>query len=101
MFNFSVDSEQERTRYWLACIDHPVARPTYTFRITASKGTRTTTAQIIDLVIEYTILASGKEVSTAEVDAERKTSTWVLDRSCPSYAVCLAVGDFIFGTLTN
>jgi len=55
------DHETERARYWLACIDHPSSRPTISLKITAQK--------------DFTILASGSEISNT-INGDHRTSIW-------------------------
>jgi aminopeptidase N len=74
------DNESERARYWLACVDYPVVRPTVDFHITAAEG--------------MTIVANGKEMNKETKDG-KVTSHWHLPYPCPSYLTCFAVGDFI------
>ncbi|ORZ35026.1 hypothetical protein BCR44DRAFT_1434945 [Catenaria anguillulae PL171] len=75
------DHETERARYWLATIDEPTVRPKLTFHLTAPA--------------HMEALANGNLVSTtASADGARKTTVWHLDYPCPSYLLCLAVGEF-------
>ena len=76
----ATDNETERARHWLPCIDLPNVRPTVEFHLTADS--------------KYTILANGTLISD-EVAGDRHTAHWKLDRACPSYLTCVAVGDFI------
>jgi aminopeptidase N len=77
----ATDHETEKARYWLPCIDLPNVRTTLEFHLTAAK--------------ELTILANGalvKEVVNAD---GTKTAQWQLQQRCPSYLVCIAIGDFV------
>jgi aminopeptidase N len=75
------DHETERARYWLACLDHPSARPRIDWQIRAPRA--------------LTILAGGVLLSEEDHGDGEKTAHWRLDAPCPSYLVCFAVGDFI------
>ncbi len=75
------DHETERARYWLPCIDHPTVRTPVDFHLRAGE--------------EYTILANGLRVGEERHDDGTKTVHWRLKQACPSYLVCLAVGDFV------
>ncbi|KAI9218852.1 peptidase M1, membrane alanine aminopeptidase, partial [Blastocladiella britannica] len=75
------DHETERARYWLATVDYPTVRTTLTFHLTAPE--------------HMTAVANGIEVSAKPAAvAGRKTTSWHLDYPCPSYLLCVAVGDF-------
>ncbi len=76
----STDHETERARYWLPCIDLPTVRTTYQMRLTAPS--------------DLTILASGAEQETVNNGNGTQTSIWTLDYPCPSYLLCVAIGDF-------
>jgi aminopeptidase N len=76
----ATDNETERARYWLPCIDLPSVRTTFDLRITAPE--------------ELTILAAGTEQECVGHGDGRATAHWVLDYPCPSYLICIAVGDF-------
>ena len=75
------DHETERARHWLPCFDHPSVRTTLDLRIRAEAGA--------------TILANG--ALKEEIDHEDGTATarWVLDQPCPSYLLCIAVGELV------
>ena len=75
------DHETERARHWLPCIDLPNVRTTLTFRLRAEE--------------RFTILANGFLVEETVNDDGTKIASWRLDQRCPSYLVCIAIGDFI------
>ncbi|MCP4869028.1 MAG: hypothetical protein GY898_09965 [Proteobacteria bacterium] len=77
----ATDHETERARYWLPCIDHPTVRTPLDFHLRAGQ--------------EYTVLANGLRVGEEMHDDGTKTVHWKLKQPCPSYLVCLAVGDFV------
>uniref|UniRef100_A0A7S1TGN2 Aminopeptidase n=1 Tax=Compsopogon caeruleus TaxID=31354 RepID=A0A7S1TGN2_9RHOD len=78
----NTDHETERARYWLPCMDHPSVRTTLTVEIHARD----------DLVA----LSNGKLVlEKPSGETGKKVSKWKLDHPCPSYLLCIAVGDFI------
>lgn len=65
----AVDSESERARYWLPCLDHPSVRTTLSFSIEAPAS--------------FTTVANGKLVGEADAAGGRKVSKWALDFPCP------------------
>ncbi len=75
------DHETERARYWLPCVDHPSVRTPLDLHLRAGS--------------EYTILANGLETEREEHDDGTTTSHWHLEQPCPSYLVCLAIGEFV------
>ena len=76
----ATDNETERARYWLPCVDHPSVRTTLAIAITADARLQA--------------LANGAEQGRTEHDDGTATTRWTLERRCPSYLLCLAVGDF-------
>lgn len=76
----ATDHETERARYWLPCIDLPAVRTTFDLKITAASA--------------LTILASGTDGGTVNNGNGTQTATWKLDHPCPSYLLCIALGDF-------
>ncbi|KAI9140970.1 peptidase family M1-domain-containing protein [Paraphysoderma sedebokerense] len=75
------DHETERARYWLPCVDFPTVRPKLDFHLTAPK--------------HMIAVANGSWISESlDNDAGMKTTNWKLDYPCPSYLLCLAVGEF-------
>jgi aminopeptidase N len=80
-FYAATDHETERGRYWLACVDQPNVRTTLSWELTALE--------------RFHILANGAFVNEKKNGDGTKTVAWKLDRRCPSYLVCFAVGDFI------
>ncbi|KAA8494022.1 Aminopeptidase N [Porphyridium purpureum] len=77
------DHETERARYWLPCIDHPSVRTTLEFVITTQR--------------EWTVLCNGTEgpEQPDPTDPSLKVSHWRLDCLCPSYLICMGVGDLV------
>ncbi len=77
----ATDHETERARYWLPCIDHPTVRTPLDLHLRAGA--------------EYTILAAGLLVEEEEHDDGTKTAHWRLEETCPSYLVCIGIGEFL------
>ncbi|MDG1480605.1 MAG: M1 family aminopeptidase [Myxococcota bacterium] len=75
------DHETERARYWLPCIDHPSVRTTLDIAITAPTGME--------------ILATGALTATEDHSDGTTTVRWHSNDRCPSYLICLAVGEFV------
>ena len=75
------DHETERARYWLPCVDHPSARTTLDIAVRAPAGME--------------ILATGERAGTEDHDDGTTTARWHSDARCPSYLICLAVGEFV------
>ncbi|KAJ3191388.1 hypothetical protein HDU67_005867, partial [Dinochytrium kinnereticum] len=75
------DHETERARYWLPCIDFPAVRTTLEFNLTAPK--------------QFTALANGAATGVKENADGTKTTSFSLTSPCPSYLICLAVGEFV------
>lgn len=74
------DHETERARHWLPCIDLPNVRTTLDLRLRADA--------------RFTILANGYLVKETEEGDGTKQAHWRLDQPCPSYLICIAVGEF-------
>jgi len=77
----ATDHETERARYWLPCLDHPAVRTTLDLRLRADA--------------RHTVLANGARVGEEAHDDGTRTVRWRLDSACPSYLVCLAIGDLV------
>ena len=75
------DNETERARHWLPCIDLPNVRTTLDFHLQAES--------------RFTILANGILKEEIDNGDGTKTAHWKLEQLCPSYLVCIAIGDFI------
>ncbi|MFT5681683.1 MAG: aminopeptidase N [Myxococcota bacterium] len=75
------DHETERARYWLPCVDHPSARTTLDVAIRAPTGME--------------ILATGALTATEAHHDGTTTARWHSAARCPSYLICLAVGEFV------
>lgn len=74
------DHETERARHWLPCIDLPNVRTTLDFHLRAAS--------------RFTILANGTLVGETDHGDGTKTAHWRLEQLCPSYLICLAIGEF-------
>jgi aminopeptidase N len=74
------DHETERARHWLPAIDLPNVRTTLDFHLQAES--------------HFTILANGILIEEVDHGDGTKTAHWKLEQLCPSYLVCLAIGDF-------
>ena len=74
------DHETERARHWLPCIDLPNVRTTLDLRLRADA--------------RFTILANGYLVEETEQGDGTKTAHWRLEQPCPSYLICVAIGEF-------
>ena len=77
----ATDHETERARYWLPCIDHPTVRTPLDLHLRAGS--------------EYTILGAGLLVEQEEHDDGTTTCHWRLEEACPSYLICLGIGEFV------
>ncbi|KAJ3103857.1 hypothetical protein HDU97_009776 [Phlyctochytrium planicorne] len=75
------DHETERARYWLPCVDFPAVRTTLEFHLIAPKN--------------FIALANGAETGIKDNGDGTKTTSYYLSHPCPSYILCLAVGDFV------
>ncbi|TPX31166.1 hypothetical protein SmJEL517_g05418 [Synchytrium microbalum] len=79
------DHETERCRYWLPCVDFPIVRTTLCFHLTTD--------------MTHSAFANGKVADQIDEnpEARRKTTHYTLDNvACPSYLICVAVGEFEF-----
>ena len=74
------DHETERARHWLPCVDLPNVRTTLDLRLRADA--------------RFTILANGALVEETEQGDGTKTAHWRLEQPCPSYLICIAIGEF-------
>ena len=77
----ATDHETERARYWLPCVDYPTVRTSFDFHLTANR--------------DLTILANGTLVGESGNGDGTKTAHWRLEKPCPSYLCCLAIGRFV------
>ncbi|MCC6458589.1 MAG: hypothetical protein IT328_26810 [Caldilineaceae bacterium] len=73
------DHETERARHWLPCIDLPNVRTSLDLRLRADA--------------RFTILANGYLVEETEQGDGTKTAHWRLEQPCPSYLICIAIGE--------
>lgn len=74
------DHETERARYWIPCVDHPSARPSWDLHLRTDEH----------LVVQ----AGGVLVGEERHDDGSKTVHWKLEHPCPSYLLCVAMGEF-------
>jgi aminopeptidase N len=74
------DHETERARHWLPCIDLPNVRTTLDLRLRADA--------------RFTILANGELVEEVAQGDGTKSAHWRLAQPCPSYLICVAIGEF-------
>ena len=74
------DHETERARHWIPCIDHPSVRTALDLRLRADA--------------RFTILANGMLVEEKEQGDGTKTVHWRLEQPCPSYLICVGIGEF-------
>ena len=75
------DHEPERCRYWIPCIDTPSGKSKLQFKLTADS--------------KHLAIANGRQTDLL-VHENTSTTIWNLDEAeCPSYLICVAVGDFI------
>lgn len=75
------DHETERARYWLACVDHPSARTTLDIHLHIDKA--------------HQGVATGALVSTTDNADGSKVVHWHSDARCPSYLLCMLMGDLV------
>jgi aminopeptidase N len=75
------DHETERARHWLPCVDLPNVRTSLDFLLRADE--------------KLTILANGALVEEHNHGDGTKTAHWQLEQPCPSYLICVAVGDLV------
>ncbi|KAL7751933.1 hypothetical protein RI367_002455 [Sorochytrium milnesiophthora] len=78
------DHETERCRHWLPCVDFPTVRTTLAFHITAPQH----------MVAVANGRLVGEDSADNNTDGGWKTTHYALDYPCPSYLLCLAVGEF-------
>ncbi len=76
----ATDHETERARYWLPCVDHPNVRTTMDIHLRGSEA--------------YARVATGYLVDESSNGDGTVTSHWRLEQRCPSYLLCLLVGEF-------
>ncbi len=74
------DHETERARHWLPCVDLPNVRTPLDLRLRADA--------------RFTILANGYLVEEVIQSDGTKTAHWRLEQPCPSYLICIAIGEF-------
>ena len=76
----ATDHETERARHWLPCVDHPSVRTTLDIAVRAER--------------DLTILGPGLLLREEDHGDGTKTAHWHLDQPCPSYLLCISVGDY-------
>lgn len=74
------DHETERARYWIPCVDHPSARPTWDLHLQTDD--------------HLEIQAGGILVGEERHGDGSKTVHWKLEHPCPSYLLCVTMGEF-------
>ena len=77
----ATDSETERARHWMPCVDLPSARPRVEVHLRAAAA--------------LTLLGPGVLVSEVAHGDGTKTAHWKLDAPCPSYLTCFVAGDLV------
>jgi aminopeptidase N len=75
------DNWPNRLHHWIPCLDHPSAKATVTFTVTAPDAN--------------IVVANGERVGMT-IDLSKKTLTWTFSESVaiPPYCMVVAVGDF-------
>jgi aminopeptidase N len=77
------DSETERARYWLACIDAPAVRVALDWTIRVPVET-------------WEVMTNGKEVNKSKDESlGLYVSTWTMPFRTPPYLICFALGEFV------
>jgi len=81
------DNWADRVHHWIPCLDHPSAKASVTFTVTAAS--------------EYEVVANG--VQTLKRTNIDRTSTWTFSEARPvsPYNMVIAVGRFANGTLKS
>lgn len=77
----TTDHETERARHWLPCVDLPSVRTTLDVHLRAEQ--------------RFTLLANGYLVGERTHRDGTRSAHWRLEQRCPSYLICLAVGEFV------
>jgi aminopeptidase N len=74
------DNWPDRVHHWIPCLDHPSAKATVRFTVTAPQ--------------QNLVVANGRLLSTTS--STNKTRTWIWDERVPisPYCMIIAVGDF-------
>jgi aminopeptidase N len=75
-----VDNETERAQYWVPCIDHPQVRTTVSYSLSGPE--------------RFQYFANGAEDGVSTADGVH-TAGFNLKQPCPSYLLCIAVGELI------
>ncbi|MDT4967051.1 MAG: aminopeptidase [Acidobacteriota bacterium] len=74
------DNWPDRTHYWIPCFDHPSAKATVNFTVTAPA--------------RDTVIANGQLATTAADEDGTRTWTYNESRPIPPYCMIIAVGEF-------
>ena len=77
----ATDHETERARYWLACVDHPSARPTLDIYLQVETGVEA--------------VATGALISDQTDTDGVRVVHWRSAARCPSYLLCIIVGEYV------
>lgn len=77
----ATDHETERARHWLACVDHPIVRPTVAIRLVVPAGHRA--------------ISVGADLGRTPLADGRVEHAWRLDHACPSYILCFVAGELV------
>lgn len=77
----ATDHETERARHWLACVDHPIVRPTVEIRLVVPGG--------------LSAISVGQELGSTFLADGRVEHAWRLDHACPSYLLCFVAGELV------
>ena len=77
----ATDHETERARYWLPCVDYPNVRTSMDIELVAAQ--------------HLTALGPGRLLGREEHDDATATTRWKLTEKCPSYLLCLVVGELV------
>ncbi len=75
----ATDHETQRARYWLPCIDHSNVRTPIQVAVTHKS--------------ELTCLGPGEKLSANEISKGFTQTIWYVAQACPSYLLCIVVGD--------
>ena len=77
----TTDHETQRARYWIPCVDHPAVRTPLDMHIRSLDS--------------HEILGTGALISSTQHDDGNRTEHRSLQRKCPAYLLCIAVGELV------
>ncbi len=77
----ATDHETERARHWLACVDHPIVRPTVEIHLVVPAG--------------LAAVSVGRELGSTALPDGRVEHAWRLEHACPSYLLCFVAGELV------